>query len=101
MKGLKQDFMNQGIISDDINLGKYFYKLAELSQDVFWIRDIDYTTQLYISPAYERVWGLSCESLYKSGVSWLDTVYEDDKENITNKIKFTKNNPIEGEKFIL
>ncbi len=78
-----------------LNLGKYFYKLAERSQDVFWIRDVDYKTQLYISPAYEKVWGLSCDSLYQDGASWLKIVHPDDKQQIECNITQFKNEPQE------
>ena len=37
------------------NLSKYFYKLAEQSQDIFWVRDKDFATVLYINPAYEEI----------------------------------------------
>ena len=26
---------------------------------------------LYISPAYEQVWGRTCESLYRNPMSWV------------------------------
>ncbi|MBV9575134.1 MAG: PAS domain-containing protein, partial [Gammaproteobacteria bacterium] len=73
------------------NFGKYFYKLVEQSQDIFWIKDIDYATQLYISPAYEKVWGLSCESLYKNGTSWFEVVHPEDKGPLQHEIDRIKN----------
>ena len=34
---------------------------------------------LYISPAYEAVWGRSCESMYADAHSWFDLVHPDDR----------------------
>lgn len=80
-----------------LNLGKYFYKLAERSQDVFWIRDKDYKTYLYISPAFKTVWGLSCEALYASGDIWFDAIHPDDKQQFTQTLELVKSNPQEGQ----
>jgi PAS domain S-box-containing protein len=69
------------------HLGKYFFNLAERSQDVFWIRSADYKTQLYISPAYEKIWGKSCRSLYENPGSWMESVFSDDKAYVEKEIQ--------------
>lgn len=61
-----------------LNLGNYFYKLAEKSHDVFWIRDVDCKTQLYVSPAYETLWGVSRQKLYENRLSWITNIHPDD-----------------------
>lgn len=58
-----------------------FRQLAENIQDVFWIVATD-GSQLYISPAYEEVWGRSLQSLYESPTSWYDAVHPDDRRRI-------------------
>lgn len=87
--------------SNVINLGKYFYKLAERSQDIFWIRDVDYKTQLYISPAYEQVWGLTCESLYEDGASWFTIVHPQDQEHVQHQLAQIKDASTEGNSYSL
>jgi PAS domain S-box-containing protein len=37
---------------------------------------------LYISPAYEVIWGLSVATAYAEGLSWLDAVHEDDRSQV-------------------
>jgi PAS domain S-box-containing protein len=37
---------------------------------------------VYVSPAYERIWGRSCESLYQNTRSWFDAVHPDDQERL-------------------
>ncbi|HXU92438.1 MAG TPA: PAS domain S-box protein [Gallionella sp.] len=53
--------------------------IAETIQDVFWISTPGVSKMLYISPAYERLWERSCESLYREPKSFLDAVHPDDR----------------------
>lgn len=73
--------------SDINHLGKYFYQLAERSQDIFWIRDKNFTNVLYINPAYEKIWGLTCASLYEDSTSWEKKVVDEDKERLQLELK--------------
>ncbi len=75
------------------NFGKYFLNLAERSQDIFWIRSVDYQTQLYISPAYEHITGRSCRSLYEDPSSWIQHVSPEDKEFVEKEIDRFRNQP--------
>lgn len=68
------------------DLAKYFYKLAERSQDVFWARNANFKTQIYVSPAYELTWGRTCRSLYEAPESWHEAIHPDDSDRILNKI---------------
>jgi hypothetical protein len=46
---------------------------------VIWIRDPTWQYQLYITPAYEDVWGRTCASLYNDPLKWSDTLYYADR----------------------
>jgi len=59
-----------------------FRELAETIQEVFWITDVAKSRVFYISPAYEKIWGLSCQSLYEQPRSWLEAVHAEDKERV-------------------
>ncbi len=59
-----------------------FYELAENFQDVFWVRALDTGRIIYISPAYERIWGRSCQSLYDNPETFLDAIHPDDRERV-------------------
>ena len=39
-----------------------------------------------ISPAYEEIWGRSCDSLYAYPQSWLESIDEEDQANVLSKI---------------
>ncbi|MEW5803345.1 MAG: MASE3 domain-containing protein [bacterium] len=64
-----------------------FRLVMETVQDVFWIAAPGATEMLYISPAYEKVWGLSRESLYRSPFSFTDSIHPDDREQVLSEIK--------------
>jgi two-component system, cell cycle sensor histidine kinase and response regulator CckA len=59
-----------------------FRQLAENIDDVFWLADRAGTTILYVSPAYETLFGLTRESLYAAPSSWRDSVHPDDRERL-------------------
>jgi two-component system cell cycle sensor histidine kinase/response regulator CckA len=63
-----------------------FRQLAENIDDVFWLKAPGAKTFLYISPAYETVFGRSCQSLYDAPDSWLEAVHEDDRERIEHSL---------------
>ncbi|HEX3725909.1 MAG TPA: PAS domain S-box protein [Pirellulales bacterium] len=55
-----------------------FRQLADNIGAVFWMSDLSNSTCLYISPAYERIWGQSCDSLYANPRSWRDSIHPED-----------------------
>lgn len=59
-----------------------FRQMAETIQDVFWISIPLEQRLLYVSPAYEQVWGRSCESMYANYEEWLDAIHPDDREQV-------------------
>jgi len=63
-----------------------FRQLAENIDEVFWIVSPDWNEVIYISSAYERVWGRSCKSLYEHPRSWMDSIFEEDRPQIEDMI---------------
>lgn len=59
-----------------------FRQLAEHIREVFWLSDPEKTRMLYVSPAYEAIWGRSCGSLYASPESWMDSIHPDDQPRV-------------------
>ena len=56
-----------------------FRQLAENINQVFWMTDTDKARVLYVSPAYEHVWGRSVHSLYDQPLSFADAIHADDR----------------------
>ena len=59
-----------------------FRQLAENINEVFWMTNVDKSQMIYISPAYENIWGRSPASLYESPRSWLDAIAPEDRLRI-------------------
>ena len=61
-----------------------FRTMAETIQDVFWIATPEINKTLYVSPAYETLWGRSCESLYASPRSFIDAIHPEDRDRVVD-----------------
>ena len=59
-----------------------FRQLAENIGDVFWVTDLDARQVLYVSPAYESIWGRGIAALQADPMQWLEGVDEQDRERI-------------------
>ncbi|HET9840172.1 MAG TPA: PAS domain S-box protein [Candidatus Angelobacter sp.] len=57
---------------------KKFHLLANNINQVFWIMNGDGQV-LYVSPAFEQVFGRSCESVYQNPRSWIESVHPEDR----------------------
>ncbi len=58
-----------------------FREMAESIDEVLFLSDAGSGRVLYISPAYEDVWGRSCESMYADPESWAEAIHPDDLES--------------------
>jgi nitrogen fixation negative regulator NifL len=59
-----------------------FRQVAENINEVFWMTDPTMHETIYVSPAYEKIWGRSCESLYASPREWLEAIHSEDREQV-------------------
>ncbi|MBI4500593.1 MAG: response regulator [Gemmatimonadetes bacterium] len=59
-----------------------FQQLADNIKEVFFVIDQGTGEALYVSPAYERVMGRSCESAYGAPFAWAEAVHPDDRERV-------------------
>ncbi len=64
-----------------------FRLLAENLDDAIMLASGDWQRVHYISPAYERLWGRSCASLYQEPRSWLESVVPEDRETVKLGLK--------------
>ncbi len=56
-----------------------FRQLAENISEVFWMTNADLSKMIYVSPAYEKIWGRTRQSLYETPRSFLDAVCPEDR----------------------
>ncbi|MBD1909838.1 MULTISPECIES: PAS domain S-box protein [unclassified Leptolyngbya] len=59
-----------------------FRLMAETIQDVFWMSDFGVPQILYVSPAYEQIWGRSRTEIYQDYSRWVETLHPDDRERV-------------------
>lgn len=57
-----------------------FRELAENIDEVFYIKSADWSQMLYVSPAYEEIWGQSCDQAYQKSDAWDDSIHPDDRD---------------------
>ncbi|WP_413161171.1 PAS domain S-box protein [Capilliphycus salinus ALCB114379] len=63
-----------------------FRQIAENVGDVFFVRSLHPPQMLYVNPAYEKVWGYSCQEVYQRHDAWFDAVHPDDRERVLEKL---------------
>ncbi len=63
-----------------------FRQLTDNIEAMFWLIDAQTQDILYVSPAYEKIWGRSCQSLYADPHSWMAAMMPEDRENILGQI---------------
>lgn len=59
-------------------------EIAATVNEVFWIYTPDFSRTLYMSPAFEQVWGQSVESAYSDARQFLTAVHPDDLPIVLN-----------------
>ena len=64
-----------------------FRQLADNISEVFWIRDPRIKKDLYLSPAYEEIWGRPVEQQLENPETFIDTVIPEDREIVTMTIE--------------
>lgn len=88
---IARDMTADGEVGDASNESeRLLLKLCEKFEHVLWIASPDLGEVIYISPAYEKIWGRSRDSLYSCPSSWLDAVHKDDRERVITSLKRTK-----------
>ncbi len=59
-----------------------FRQVVEHIREVFWMTDPEKSRILYVSPAYEEIWGRRCASLLASPQEWMEAIHLDDQDRV-------------------
>ncbi|MEG5041234.1 MULTISPECIES: PAS domain S-box protein [unclassified Microcoleus] len=59
-----------------------FRQLAENIHEVFWIREPNQKQLVYVSPACEKIWNLSCQSLQSEPEAFWDAIHPEDLDRV-------------------
>jgi PAS domain S-box-containing protein len=63
-----------------------FRQFAENIREVFYMLPGDFSTHIYVSPAYEEIWGQSLEDLYQNPDAWMEAIHPDDRELVAQEM---------------
>jgi len=59
-----------------------FRQMAETIPSVFWLQDVTHQRILYVSPAYETIWGRDSEALYDDVQLWQESIHPEHREQL-------------------
>ncbi|MCI0506205.1 MAG: PAS domain S-box protein [Gammaproteobacteria bacterium] len=59
-----------------------FRQLADNINEVFWLAEWPQNKVLYVSPAFERVWGINAGQLYEDPMVWVRAVADKDRQRV-------------------
>jgi len=64
-----------------------FRQMAENVHEVFWMMEAADGRILYVSPAYEEIWGRNRQSLPEGPASWLEAIHPEDRARASSYLK--------------
>lgn len=81
--GVQQDVTQRRLDEERLaSSEERFRQIAENIQEVFWMTDPLKHTLLYISPAYEVIWGRRCADIVANPSDWLKAIHPDDRGRV-------------------
>lgn len=57
-------------------------QLTDNIRQVFWMTSADKKSMLYISPAYQEIWGRTQQSLMERPLGWIEAIHPDDRGRV-------------------
>ncbi len=86
--GTQNDITELKLVEEAVRASEErFRQLADHVREVFWVVTPDWSQMLYVNPAYEEMWGRTCESLYRDPSSFLDAIHPEDRLSIVELIQ--------------
>ena len=64
-----------------------FRQMAENIDEVFWLTLIAPPSVQYVNPAYQRIWGRSCDELYLNPKAWMEAIILEDLPRVRRDLE--------------
>jgi PAS domain S-box-containing protein len=64
-----------------------FRDMADNITEVFWLTDYQANRVLYMSPQYERLFGMPVQSIYDAPASWASHIHPEDRPGVVERFK--------------
>ena len=61
---------------------EHFRELAEHIREVFFVTTPEPVRVVYLSPAYEEIWGGSRQDVYDRATAWIESIHPEDRERV-------------------
>lgn len=85
MTETRQDPMELKRMEAPLERERLFQRLADTIDQVFWFTSVDPERVLYVSPAFESLWGRAAEELYEDPRNWIEAIHPDDRARVTGE----------------
>lgn len=72
---------NHAIEKELRHIGDFLAKIAEKSEHVYWLSSPNLDRIVFVSPAYEKIWGRPREELYNNPQLWDQFLHPDDRRD--------------------
>lgn len=96
MTGIVFDLTQRWQLEEALRISEErFRQFAENINDVLWVSNIKQGQLLYVSPAYEQIWGRSCQSLYENYFTWIEAIHPEDQPGVREEFE----KQVAGEKY--
>jgi PAS domain S-box-containing protein len=100
VRGMAHDVTEQRRAEHQLRVAEErFRQLAENIHEIFYLEDAETLQLLYVSPAYEQIWGRSCPSAYADPASFLEGIHPEDREAV--RLSFRARAPLRHEYRVL
>lgn len=76
-----------------------FRQIAENVREVFWIFSPDFTETIYVSPAYEQLWGRPVEEVYERPGVFVEAVHPADLDGLLSAMQAVSHEQQDGVEF--
>jgi PAS domain S-box-containing protein len=74
-----------------------FQQVTEGIREVFWLTTPDKSEMLYVSPAYEQIWGEPTDHLMKNPLTWMDAIVPEDRDEVLKSLERQGREEVETE----
>ena len=93
--GVFAGYIGSDIDITDLQSEERFRELAENIDQVYWMLDLETKRILYVSPAFEKVWGRASAALFRNRAWLVETVHAEDRDRFIAFSEKDRSEPVE------